>query len=278
MPRTKQIDDDVQEVLRESTWDENVHKLPQRRLDRKLYLRVDDVLESLGGKWDRRRGGHVFDEKKAAELRALLDEGTYASPKDVRSEFGDFETPDALANAAAAKLELPDYPCFILEPSCGTGQLIRAVRRARMRSNTTDHVFAVEIQQEKLDTCISQGPLTSICGDFLTLDPSKYAPVDRVIMNPPFGENGVQLDIDHVLHAWKFLKPGGVLVAIMSPGFTFRENKKSKAFFDFLGEQAAIWVRNPDDAFKASGTGVNTVTVVIRKPREFRSAPAATTA
>jgi hypothetical protein len=32
-------------------------------------------------------------------------------------------------------------------------------------------------------------------------------------------------DIDHVQHAWKSVKPGGKLVAIMSAGVTFRENK-----------------------------------------------------
>ena len=46
---------------------------------------------------------------------------------------------------------------------------------------------------------------------------------DRIVMNPPF-EAGQ--DIDHVRHAFQFLKDGGRLVSIMSPSPFFREDKK----------------------------------------------------
>ena len=37
--------------------DDNGQAIP---LDRKLYMKVDKVLKALGGKWDRRVGGHLF--------------------------------------------------------------------------------------------------------------------------------------------------------------------------------------------------------------------------
>src|SRR3546814_1183198 len=53
--------------------------------------------------------------------------------------------------------------------------------------------------------------------------------VDAVVMNPPF-EKGQ--DVAHVLHAWRSLKTGGTLVAIMGAGVTFRQGKPYAPFRD----------------------------------------------
>jgi len=84
---------------------------------------------------------------------------------------------------------------------------------------------------------------------------------DKVVMNPPFEK---QADIDHVLHAFKFLKPGGRLVSIMASSVTFRENKKTLDFKELVDLHGFI-EHNLAGAFKASGTMVNTVTVVLDK-------------
>src|SRR4051812_7333314 len=98
----------------------------------------------------------------------------------------------------------------------------------------------------------------TIAGDFLALEPEeKY---DRVVMNPPFTNDQ---DIDHVLHAYKFLKPGGKLVAIMAKGFTFGENRKRSGFRDLLKQHGRIVMDLPAGTFKESGTMVETVVVVF---------------
>ena len=70
-----------------------------------------------------------------------------------------------------------------------------------------------------------------IRGDFLHLKPDPENLYDRVVMNPPFDR---ERDIDHVIHALKFLAPEGVLVAIMSAGTEFRETRKSVAFRELM--------------------------------------------
>ena len=97
--------------------------------------------------------------------------------------------------------------------------------------------------------------------DFLTVEPAEVA--DRVLMNPPFEK---LQDIDHVQHAFKFLKPGGKLVAIMSPSALFRKDKKAQAFRAWLAEHIGHEQDLPEGSFKASGTSVNTKIVVIEKP------------
>jgi 16S rRNA G1207 methylase RsmC len=95
-----------------------------------------------------------------------------------------------------------------------------------------------------------------IGSDFLSIEPRQD--YDRVVMNPPF-EN--QQDIDHVLHALEFLRPGGRLVSIMSAGVLFRQNKKTVEFREMIDEITAL----PEGSFKLSGTNVNTSMVVINK-------------
>ena len=57
--------------------------------------------------------------------------------------------------------------------------------------------------------------------DFLSRLP--HGSYDRVVMNPPFD---LERDIDHVMHAMEFLKPDGLLVAIMSAGTEWRGDEK----------------------------------------------------
>jgi type I restriction-modification system DNA methylase subunit len=82
-------------------------------------------------------------------------------------------------------------------------------------------------------------------------------------MNPPFER---QQDIDHVNHAWKFVMLGGRLVAIMSAGILFRENRKTKEFIEIVNTHGYI-ERLPENSFRDAGTGVNTCLVVMDKPK-----------
>ena len=80
-------------------------------------------------------------------------------------------------------------------------------------------------------------------------------------MNPTFEK---QYDIDHVLHAYSLLGNNGKLVSIMSAGMSFRQNKKSVDFRNFV-EKHGYFEHLPENSFKESGTGVNTIIVVLNK-------------
>jgi hypothetical protein len=60
------------------------------------------------------------------------------------------------------------------------------------------------------------------------------------------------------------LKDGGTLVAVMSEGTFFRENKKAVQFRELL-EEYGYSVSLDSGAFKESGTMVNTRVVVMHK-------------
>jgi len=76
-------------------------------------------------------------------------------------------------------------------------------------------------------------------------------------------------DMAHVRHAFEFLRAGGTLVAIMSPGFEYRSDAASALFRDWLSlrqsADMASWHPLPEGSFKTSGTNVRTVMLTIKR-------------
>jgi hypothetical protein len=91
---------------------------------------------------------------------------------------------------------------------------------------------------------------------------------DRIVMNPPFSDGR---DIQHVMHAYSLLRPGGRIVAIMGEGAFFQSNKRAEAFRDWLDERGATNEKLPDGSFMDPSLPVNTAVaarmVVIDKPQ-----------
>ena len=103
--------------------------------------------------------------------------------------------------------------------------------------------------------------------DFLARLP--HGSYDRVVLNPPFDLE--ERDIDHVMHAMAFLKPDGLLVAIMSAGTEWRETKKARAFRDRMKALNAKWQDLPAGSFSPVGTNVNTVILRVWKDGRAQS-------
>jgi hypothetical protein len=104
--------------------------------------------------------------------------------------------------------------------------------------------------------------------DFLTIKPGEIPPVDKIIMNPPFDR---VRDCDHVRHAFQFLKPGGVLVAVMSARAEFGDDQRHEALHKLVDQcrSAYSWMKwhdLPARSFAHAGTNVNTVILAVRKP------------
>ena len=87
---------------------------------------------------------------------------------------------------------------------------------------------------------------------------------DRVLMNPPFEEGK---DMDHVMHAFSLLRPGGKLVAVMGEGAFSRSDKKATAFREWLdshegtSEKLPVGSFSGADAFRQTGTSTRLVIV-----------------
>lgn len=237
-------------VLLRSKIEGNVLKLPPEQLPRDLYVEVNKVLDAGGGKWNRSQKGHVFpSEDRLRDLALQWQDGDEVV--HVKKKTQAFYTPTELAD------ELIHFAGVgsghtVLEPSAGEGAIVE--RLVHFGCN----VVAVEIDKVSASTLEKKFPALPVHNvDFLML--SNLPKFDAVVMNPPF--TGGQ-DIEHVKHAMKFVKPGGVLVSITSPSWTTGTTKKQVEFrqriegrSQFRGIEAG--------AFKASGTNVRTIMVKI---------------
>lgn len=231
-------------------------KITTGQLPRPLYVEVNKALEALGGKWNRKKGGHVFDEDPQDALDQVVLTGRFV---DRRQQFQFFETPGAVARklieAAGVRPGMR-----VLEPSAGRGAIVREVpAECPLSAIELDpkHGFALA------DAClkfIGKGEAEGVAGrDFLAYPPREA--FDAVVMNPPFSR---QQDVDHVTHALKFLRPEGCLAAVMSNGVTFRENQKAKAFRALLAANEGTVEGLPDGSFEPA-TSVKTVLVTMRR-------------
>lgn len=175
------------------------------------------------------------------KLGLALETGVVIDEKKERQAF---YTPQALAARVVALADI-EAGHHILEPSAGNGALLKEMRGDTCR-------YAVEIDP---DEAAKLYPYATVhCGDFLEWDGAGRT-FDRIVMNPPFNKNQ---DVEHVAHALKFLKPSGVLVAVMWP------NKERTPFVKLIEGRDIEIVDIEAGAFKESGTGISSMVVIIR--------------
>lgn len=186
--------------------------------------------------------------KPRASTAVSKDLQFYWSPNDVIERALDF----AGAYNLREWRNNPPEPSRILEPSCGDGRILDALRARGHRA------FGIEYHAGRAAEARSKGHNVLI-GNFLEQPPRPE--FDFVIMNPPFyGRHYVK----HVRHALCFLKPGGVLVSVLP----------ATAHYDH-GELEGEWRDLPVGSFSEAGTNVPTGLLKIRAPANDNSRRAA---
>lgn len=189
--------------------------------------------------------------KKSKELKATIKDNQIERELIQGHSFDLFPTPAELAAEMVRRARVRQGD-RVLEPSAGTGRIAKAAKEAGA------WVTCIEFNWSLVARLINMG-FEAIQSDFLEYN--QPAHIDAVLMNPPFS-NGA--DIDHVRHAYELLTEGN-LIAIMSEGSFYRQDKKAIAFRLWLDEIGGYSEQLPPSTFKQSGTNVNTRIVTISK-------------
>lgn len=244
---------DVLDVLKQAVCDGPNLRIVEQ-LERELYTRTAKVLKAIGGKWNTKAQATIFNEDAAPLIADCVTTGQYV---DAKKQFQFYETP---AEVVQRMLDQCRYLATIsesqiLEPSAGQGAIAHELVS---RGAIVDCVELNPAACAKLD-----GYRNLICGDFLKCSPNEVLrdDYDFVFMNPPFARSQ---DMQHVRHASQFLRPGGVLVAIMSPGYSFRQDRAAKEFRQWLMSHEFDAEDLPAGSFRSSGTMVSTVLLSIQ--------------
>lgn len=164
---------------------------------------------------------------------------------------GFFPTPPPAVQRVLDEAEI-EAGMTVLEPEAGAGHIAKPVRALGC------DVTVIERNYHLCEILLAEG-FAPIYADFLTWESEQR--FDRILMNPPFEKLA---DIDHVLHANKFLAADGIQVAIMGAGAFFRSDRKAREFREWL-EGRGTFEKLPSGTFDISErpTGVESYFVKI---------------
>ena len=162
---------------------------------------------------------------------------------DVSKDLQYYPTPAAVVRSVMSNLSVKGDR--VLEPSCGCGRFMDALRTAGAQ------VIGCEYDAGRAAICEAKGHRV-MRSNFLETVPT--ADFDQVVMNPPFAGRHYA---KHVRHALRFLKPGGKLTAILP--ITARHDHGE------LDDLNPRWSDLPVGSFSESGTNINTTVATIRR-------------
>lgn len=204
--------------------------------------------ERLRGLVDPLRAAEASQRERAERFRRLAARAENGTAPVAVSAWQLFPTPEDVAERMIDAADLSPG-LLVLEPSAGTGNLVRAIL-----ARGAD-VVACEIAPKVAEQFALDFPSASlVVGDFLAQSvESLGGPFARVVMNPPFHRGD---DARHILHAAEMVAPGGVLVGLCYEGRAFREE---------LLDWCSSWERLPPNSFKEAGTRADVIMVTMRR-------------
>lgn len=251
---TTTIKPPVLDVLRRCIPNGNTLVVPRQAngdfLDRKLYEDTNKVLELLGGKWKRQANAHVFEGDAAERIADAITSGQVTDAKKLHQFY---ETPAHIARELVIAADI-DPSHTVLEPSAGSGAIVREL---------FTKVDVYELEPVRAAVLKKMFDVRLLGHDFLAAKPPKVK-YDRIVANPPFSKSQ---DIIHVEHMYEFLAPGGTLVTLTSPGWTYRNDVRHAGFRSFMETNGHHSEQLPAGSFRESGTDVTVMLCVIKKER-----------
>lgn len=223
-----------------------------------LWFTRDDLVEKANMVLAEWYGAALGDAEPDAKPDDLFNKST-AVARDLQF----FASPKAVVEVLLKGVKLAG--ARVLEPSAGTGAI------AFPAADAGASVTAVEFDHERFVTlqAIAKASgarrITPCRANFLEMTPTED--FDAVLMNPPFHRDHW---MDHITHAMKFLRPGGVLRAVVPASAEVNETARHVAFRAWCkpfsdGGWRGPFEDLPDGSFASVGTNVNTCVLRLRK-------------
>lgn len=199
---------------------------------------------------------HLMEQSEAAEVDMVESAPRFKAlerrgPPRVVSSFNLFQTPEEIADRMAGLLlGTLSADSVVLEPSAGLGRLYKATRKRFPETHMVLVDSSRDCARELYSATSDDRNSTLTVSDFLALSPIAC---DAVIMNPPFQRGR---DVSHIKHAYRGLRPGGLLVALCFDGRA--QNKH-------LRPLATTW-EPLGSVFRSEGTRAPVVLLTMERP------------
>lgn len=232
-----------------------IHTLPQ--MEPSDYSTFKKILSEIDGKWSKKLDAHVFNNDPTGLIEEIVAVGCLPQRKPHEAFFTPALVTEELLQWGNFQLFDGYYEsCKFLEPQAGKGNIADLLREKYPKIQ----IDCCEIDEVNR-AALKRKNFKIIAEDFLLLPVN---PTYRwVIMNPPF--NGKKGDyIDHISHAFKFLKENGTLLAIAPESFLKSRNKKTVDFRNWVFTHGSH-ARLPEKCFAESGTNIDCIMLKIDK-------------
>lgn len=253
----------------------------QWQLDRKQYVSINEVLETIGLKRNRKEKAHIADcsnDDLVDVIADIVETWEVETLKETIKKFQFYETPKEVAEYLVELAEINNDD-NVLEPSAWHGAIVDCLLpKLKDSKNKNVSIVLIELNPENVkilkdkyefgntwltdavdgrSTYCKKYKMNIYHCDFLQNWLNKEA-FSKIVINPPFSKSQ---DVKHILEAYTLLNKWGRLVSIASSSVKWREWK----LYDELKALNPEFIELPDWSFKESGTMVNTVIVVINK-------------
>lgn len=267
------------EVASRSSTAENLSLGNQARALRDSFINL--YMETMDGSWERRKPGHEDEGTGGKEMdnagKNTISEWDMAKSyyyaqqkKTSRNKAAEgqdyYATPEPIGYKMVEWAQAKDGD-RMLEPSAGHGAISRW-----FSPNTKNTIIEPSDKLSPLAEMVTENaqPIHSTFENHNIVN--KY---DAIVMNPPFGTGG-KTAVEHLAKAFRHLKDGGRVIAILPDGSSaqkhfdkwFYGNPDAKTKADRGGEPEGVFMKEvllPGVAFERAGTKVNTRIVVIDK-------------
>lgn len=241
------------EILKNGKIEENRFYL-QWQLDRKQYISINEVLETIGLKWTKWKKAHIIDwftqEDLENAINDVIEIWEVETLKETIKKFQFYPTPKEVAKYLVELAEIKETD-RILEPSAWQWAIYEHI-------NPYCFSVAIELKDDNYNILKetywhSRGLIINM--DFLDYNDETF---DKIIANPPFSKSQ---DVKHILHMYELLNEWWRIVSVASSSIQTREGK----LYDELRALNPEFIELPHWVFKESWTMVNSVIVVINK-------------
>lgn len=273
------LTEDQINILRDGKIEDNRFYL-QWQLDRKQYVNINKVLETIWLKWNRKQKAHIVELLTEEDLQdAIIDiceTWEVETIQDTIKKFQFYPTPKELAQKLVELAEVQKDD-FVLEPSAWLWNIVDEILPKIKDWAKYNNIVLIEKDIEKVKelkekyncyewmkdwndwlwTYSSEHKMNIYLCDFLNnwVNTNCFS---KIIMNPPFSKSQ---DVKHILKAYTHLEKWWRLVSIASSSIETRQGKLYEQFRN-LDPQ---FIKIKENSFKESWTMVNTVIVIINK-------------
>lgn len=247
-----------QDELQTLLLDGDVIRLPEQHL--RHYARIKLAIEKAGGSYN---AGGYFSFLAGINAGEVLKQLQSGMSLHVKKDNQFYATPADLARTVVSAVgHLAGKR--VLEPSAGDGALADLARAAGADVVTIENwnVNVLKLQAKGYNVMER---------DFLTVTPEEIGLFDAIVANPPFSRG---MDMKHVEHMLKFLKPGGTLSVLTSTSWEAGSQRRQAAFRQMLEEHKAYIERVAPGAFKSSGTQVGALHITLTMSQQLETASA----